>query len=169
MRIYVATDHAGFALKEVIKTFLQGEGFTVEDCGAFSFDKHDDYPDFISKAAQKVSEFPKDRAIIFGGSGQAEAMLANKFPHVRTALFYAAKTPVHSADVTGRMSEDPYEMIRLSREHNDANVLSLGARFLTDDEAIEAVKLWLETPFSEEQRHMRRIKKIEKIEKELNE
>lgn len=169
MRIYLATDHAGFTLKEKIKTLLLGLGYDVEDCGVHAPDPDDDYPDFIAKAARYVSDFPQDKAIIFGGSGQAEAMLANKFPYVRAALFYSTKIPVSTADVTGRVSEDPYEMIRLTREHNDANILSIGARFVTDQEAMEAVKLWLETPFSQDQRHVRRLKKIEEIEKELHE
>lgn len=169
MKIYLAADHAGFALKEKVKEFLLGEGYEVEDCGAHEFNKNDDYPDFISIAAEKVSSFPEDRAILFAGSGEAEMMLANKFPHVRSALFYGTKLPTQSVDATGRKSDDPYELIRLTREHNDANTLSLGARFLTDEEALEAVTLWLKTPFSNEERHVRRLKKIADIEKELHE
>lgn len=145
--IYLATDHAGFELKEKVKEFLKAEGYEVEDCGAFELDPNDDYPDFISKAAEAISKDPQSKAIIFGGSGQGEAIVANKFPNVRAVVFYG------NAD-----------MISLTREHNDANILSLGARFLTEDEAIEAVKLWLETPFTEEERHTRRIEKIKQIE-----
>lgn len=166
MKVYLATDHAGYALKEVVKAFLLGKEYMVEDYGALSFDPHDDYPDFIAKAAQAISDFPEDKAIIFGGNGQGEAIAANKFKNVRAAVFYGTKLPVGGADVKGRMSEDPYEMIKLVREHNDANMLSLGARFLTDEEALEAVELFLTTSFSDEERHVRRIKKINEIEKE---
>ena len=150
MKVYLATDHAGFELKEKVKEFLQDDGYEVKDFGAYEFDKNDDYPDFISKAAEAVSKDPQSRGIILGGSGQGEAMVANKFPNVRAVVYY------------GNM-----DMIPLTREHNDANVLSLGARFLTEDEAIEAVKLWLETPFTDEERHVRRIEKIKKIEESL--
>lgn len=169
MKIYLGTDHTGFELKEKIKSFLLENGYEVEDCGAFEFDKNDDYPDFISKTAKGVSEDPeKTRGIILGGSGQAEMMVANKFKGIRCALFYSANAPIRAADVTGRMSTDPYEMIRLTREHNDANMLSLGVRFITDDEAMKVIKLWLETPFPGDERHVRRINKIKEIEKNVN-
>lgn len=169
MKIYLATDHAGFELKEKVKTFLQGLQYEVEDCGVHSSNPDDDYPDFIAQAARKVSEFPTDRAIIFGGNGQGEAMLANKFPYVKAVVFYSPKVPVSTVDVTGLVSEDPYEMIRLTREHDDANILSIGARFVTDEEAFKAIKLWLETPFSQNLRHVRRLKKIQDIEAKLHE
>lgn len=153
MKVYLATDHTGFELKEKVKEFLKKEGYEVWDMGADKFVPQDDYPDFISKAAEAVSKDPQtSRGIIFGGSGQGEAMVANKFPGVRAAVFY------------GNM-----DVIPLSREHNDANVLSLGARFLTDEEAFEAIQAWLETPFTNEERHLRRIEKIKKIEIGLKE
>lgn len=168
MKIYLATDHAGFSLKEQIKVSLQGKGYDIVDCGAATFDKDDDYPDYISKAAAGVSYDPEHaKGIIFGGSGQAEAMVANKFPHVRCALFYAEAVPVDGADVTGRKSDNPLEMIRLTREHNDANMLSLGARFLTEKQTLKIVDLWLKTPFSKHERHKRRIAKIERVEEEV--
>lgn len=145
--VYMATDHAGFELKEKIKEFLKKEGYEVRDFGAYQYDQDDDYPDFISKAAEAVSKNPENKAIILGGSGQGEAMVANKFPNVRAAVFYG-----------------DLDMIPLTREHNDANILSIGARFLTEDEAIEATKLFLETPFANEGRHARRIEKIKTIE-----
>ncbi len=148
--VYLATDHAGFELKEKVKEFLKQAGYEVRDFGAYSYDKNDDYPDFISKAAEAVSQAPENKAIILGGSGQGEAIVANKFPNVRAVVYY------------GDM-----DMIPLTREHNDANTLSLGARFLTDEEAIEAVKLFLETPFTKEARHIRRIERIKKIEEGL--
>ncbi len=165
MKIYLATDHAGFELKEKVKDFLKNEGYEVEDCGAYTFDKDDDYPDFISKAAEAVSNDPENnRGIVFGSSGQGEAMAANKFKNVRAAVFYTPCIPAHNVDVTGRESVDPFEMIRLTREHNDANVLSLGAKILKEEDALKAIKLWLEAPFTAEERHVRRIKKIQKIE-----
>lgn len=164
MKVYLATDHAGFELKEKIKTFLGSKGYEIEDCGAYEFDKDDDYPDFIGKAAQKVSQDPESRGIILGGSGQAEAMTANKFKNVRCALFYAPSVPVLPADVTGRISSDPYEMIRLTREHNNSNMLSLGARFLSEEDAVKVVEQWLETPFLNHERHVRRLDKIKQIE-----
>ncbi|MEX0909933.1 MAG: RpiB/LacA/LacB family sugar-phosphate isomerase [Candidatus Paceibacterota bacterium] len=152
MKIYLATDHAGFAIKEEIKRSLTEGGFEVEDCGAHEYTESDDYPDFIALAARAVSiDSENTRAIILGGSGQGEAMLANKFPNVRAALFYG---------LSG-------EIATLSREHNDANVLSLGARFVTKEEAKRIVKVWLHTEFSKEERHVRRLDKIKKIEKNL--
>ncbi len=150
--IYLATDHAGFELKEKIKEFLSQEGYEVEDFGAHKIDENDDYPDFISQAADAVSKNPTDKAIILGGSGQGEAIVANKFPNVRAAVYY------------GKLEQMPV----LTRQHNDANILSLGARFLDEQEAIEAVKLFLKTAFTNEERHIRRIEKIRCIESDCN-
>jgi ribose 5-phosphate isomerase B len=167
MKIYLGTDHAGFELKEKVKKFLKENHYEVEDFGAHAFVASDDYTEYISKVGEAVSAHPDDRGIVFGGSGQAEAMLANKYKGVRCALFYAPRVPVGAADVTGRKSDDPYEMIRLTREHNNANVLSLGARLLSDEEALKAVDMWLQQPFTNELRHVRRIEKIAEIEKSL--
>lgn len=144
MIIYLATDHAGFELKEKIKNFLKGEGYQVEDLGNFKYDENDDYPDWIRPAAEKISKSPSDRAIVLGGSGQGEAMVANRYKNIRAAVLY-------------KFDKD---IVKLSREHNDANMLSLGARFIKEKDALKAVKLWLETPFSGEERHKRRIAKI---------
>lgn len=164
MKVYLATDHAGFELKEKVKEFLKKEGYEIEDCGAYEYDKNDDYPDFITKAAAGVSKDPGSKAIIFGSSGQGEAIVANKFKEVRAVVFYSPCIPSHNVDVTGRESSDPFEMIRLTREHNNANVLSLGAKILKEEDALKAAKLWLEAPFTKEERHARRIEKIKKIE-----
>ena len=165
MKVYIATDHAGFDLKEKVKAFLLKKGYDVEDCGAYELDKNDDYPDFIGKAAAAVSQDPENsRGVIFGSSGQGEAMVANKFSGVRAAVFYTPFIPAHQVDVLGRKSEDPFEMIRLTREHNNANVLSLGAKMLKEEDALKAIELWLKAPFTSEERHQRRIKKIEAIE-----
>ena len=149
MKIYFATDHAGYELKEALASYVEKDlGYTVADMGAHQNDPADDYPDFIQLAAQEVSHDPSgSRGIIMGGSGQGEAIVANRFPNVRCALYYGG----------------PLDIVKLSREHNNANILSLGARFLTPEEAKAAVKLWLETSFIEEERHMRRIKKVEQI------
>lgn len=165
MKVFLATDHAGYKLKEEVKNFLIDLGYDVMDCGAYTYDPEDDYPDFISLAAKGVSEDLSAKAIIFGGSGQAEAIAANKYPNVRAVVFYSAQAPIGEADIQGRKSDDPYEMIRLTREHNDANILSLGARFISTPQAKEVIKLWLETLFSNSPRHQRRIDKIMKLEK----
>jgi len=148
--VYFATDHAGFELKNILVAFVRDElGYEVVDCGPVTFDALDDYPDFISVAAREISNSPTHKAIILGGSGQGEAMVANRFPNVRATVFY----------------NGPAEILALSREHNDANVLSLGARFFEDDEAKQAVTTWLEASFSGDERHIRRIKKIEHVTK----
>lgn len=149
MKIYLATDHAGFEMKEEIKSALIQDGREVEDCGSYSYEENDDYPDFISVAARAVSSDPDNtKAIIFGGSGQGEAIVANKFKGVRAVVFYGSEG----------------EIVTLSREHNDANVLSIGARFLTNEEAKRIVKVWLHTEFSGDERHVRRLVKIRDIE-----
>lgn len=154
MIIHLATDHAGFDLKEKLKNYLKEFSYKVKDHGAFEYNEKDDYPDFIRSAAQAVAENSEvDRAVVLGGSGQGEAMLANRFRGVRAAVFYG------TSSFGDRGSK--YKIIELSRQHNNANVLSLGARFLSEEEAKEAVKLWLKTPFSKDVRHQRRIKKID--------
>lgn len=167
MKIYLATDHTGVDLKNAIKQFLQEKQYDVEDCGAFAFNPDDDYTDFIQLAARNVSQHPQDRAIIFGGSGQAEAMTANKFPGVRAALFYGPVVPHAPVDALGQKSVDPFEIVRLTRIHNNANILSLGVRFISEEDAKHAVYLWLTTDFPGEERHKRRIEKIAEIEKKL--
>ena len=173
--IYLGTDHRGFELKEKIKQWLLEWGYQYDDMGASEYNKDDDYVDFVSKVAQKVSEDPENnKGIVLGMSGQGEAMLANKFKGVRAAVFYG---PVPSGwllwlwvGLSKAMVESFYnkklkEIIKLSREHNDANVLALGASFLNDRGAKHFIKLWLETKFSGEERHIRRINKIKELEK----
>ena len=160
MKIYFGADHAGFELKNTLSTFVRELGHEPEDCGAFSFDKDDDYPDFIAVAAHKLSDDAvagiDSRAIVIGASGQGEAIVANRFKGVRCALYYGA--PSHEqTDIAGRQ----LDMLSSVREHNNANALSLGARFLSESEAKEAAKEWLETSFSGEKRHARRIQKID--------
>ncbi|MFY9457867.1 MAG: RpiB/LacA/LacB family sugar-phosphate isomerase [Candidatus Spechtbacterales bacterium] len=151
MKIFLATDHAGFELKERIKQWLLEWGYKYEDMGAFAYDAEDDYPDFIRPVAEKVSQDPENnRGIVIGGSGQGEAIVSNRYKGVRAAVYVA-----RSLDL---------ELVRLMREHNDSNVLSLGARFVSEEDAKEVVRVWLETPFSGEERHKRRIAKIERRE-----
>lgn len=147
MTIYFATDHAGFAMKEALLSYVRDTlGHDVRDCGALTEELDDDYPVYIKKAAEAVSQHQGDtKAIILGGSGTGEAIVANRFPHVRAVVYYGG----------------PTDILQLSRAHNDANVLSLGARFLTPQEAEAAVSLWLNTPFSNEERHRRRISQID--------
>lgn len=148
MKIFFASDHAGFELKGKLISFVRELGYEVDDKGAFEFNPEDDYPDFISLAAAEVSKNPDgSRAIILGGSGQGEAIVANRFPNVRAAVYYGGSE----------------EILKLSKEHNDANVLSLGARFISEEDAKTAVKIWLETSFSGEEKHLRRIKKIDNL------
>lgn len=136
-------------MKEAIASYAEKDlGYTVADMGAHQLDPNDDYTDFIQLVATEVSHDPSGcKGIVLGGSGQGEAMVANRYPNVRCTVFYGGNI----------------DLIRLSREHNNANVLSLGARFLTLEEAKSAVKLWLETAYSGDERHERRIKKLEKI------
>lgn len=144
--IYLGTDHAGFKAKEVLKIYLNELGYEVKDMGNLVYDENDDYPDFIRQVADAVAENPEqNKGIILGGSGQGEAIVANRIKGIRATVVYSFNE----------------EIVRLSREHNNANVLSLGARFLSDDEAKKIVKLWLETEFTGEERHKRRISKID--------
>lgn len=143
--IYLASDHAGFQLKEEIKAFLKENRIEFQDMGPKEYDKKDDYPDFVIPAAKKVAENPdKNRGLIFGSSGQGEAIAANKVKGIRAALFYGG----------------PEEIITLSRTHNNANVLSIGARFVDTELAKKVIRLWLAIPFPKEERHVRRIKKL---------
>ena len=156
MKIHLAADHAGFELKEKIKEFLAGLGHEIIDHGAFEFNADDDYPDFIRPTAEAVANDPESRGIILGGSGQGEAMVANRLRGVRAAVYYG---PAFAKASDGQVASE--EIIKLSREHNDANVLALGARFISGQIALDIVKLWLDTKFSDEERHKRRIQKIE--------
>ena len=143
-KVYFATDHAGFPLKQELVSFVTMLGYEVEDLGARTLDPLDDYPDLIAPAAARVAEDEGSLAIILGGSGQGEAMVANRVVGARAAVYYGGSL----------------ELVRLAREHNNANLLSLGARFLDLETAKQAVALFLETPFSGEERHVRRIAKF---------
>ena len=161
MKIALAADHAGFTQMAELKSFLTSLGYEFIDFGAPQLDPKDDYPDFVMPAAKAVASGECQMGIVMGGDGQGEAMAANRVKGVRCAVFYGAVTPRGVVDVTGRVSHDPYEVVRLSRLHNNANMLSLGARFLAVLDIKNAVKLWLETGFSEDSRHARRNKKLD--------
>jgi len=155
MKIVVGTDHAGFTLKEKLVEFLRGEGHEVVDKGALEYNEGDDYPDFVIPVAREVSKNPDElRGIILGATGEGEAICANKFPHVRAVVYYG---------VGHCVVDDEADVIERSRAHNNANVLSLAARYLTEEDMLEAVKRWLTTPFSQGERHIRRLGKIDAI------
>ena len=162
MKVYFATDHAGFALKNELVPFVRELGFDVEDCGALAMSEADDYPQLISMAAHKLSKDAassiEGRAIILGGSGQGEAIVANRYPGVRAVVYYGQPKKQHT-DEGGRA----LDIVALTREHNDANALSIGARFVAVEEAKEVVRIWLTTPFSGDERHVRRIREIDSI------
>lgn len=144
--LYLATDHAGFAHKEAVKSWLMSEGCTVVDVGASHHDEGDDFPDFVMLAAQKVASEPENTAaIIFGGSGQGEAMAANRFSGVRATVYYGGQPAI----------------ITLSREHNDANVLSIGARFVSIDETKAVIWEWLHVRKGTDAKYHRRNVKID--------
>ena len=145
MRIAMGSDHAGYALKVELGTFLRGEGHEVLDCGTDS-DEPVDYPAFCAAAARAVAEGRADRGIVLGGSGQGEQIVANKIGGIRASLCHDLYTA------------------RLARAHNDANVLSMGARVIAPAHALEIAALWLATPF-DGGRHERRIEQIARIER----
>jgi len=173
--IYLASDHRGFELKNKIKEWLEKWGYEYEDMGAFEYNKDDDYSDFIRKAAEAVANDPeRSRGIILGASGQGEAMVANRYKGVRAAVFYGPpyqfkemswfKWLLFGTGVIATVQNLEFsifkKLIKLSREHNNANVLSLGASFVDYNIAKKIIKLWLETPFSGQERHVRRISKF---------
>ena len=159
MNLVLAADHAGFNLKEQLKVKFQASdfkfqasSFTLQDVGAFSLDPADDFPLIIKLAAEQVAKDPLNtKAIVLGRSGFGEAIVANKYRGVRAVIYQG-----------GDLAE-----LRLSREHNDANVLALAGAFLTVEQAWPAVQLWLNTAFSGAERHLRRLEQIKRLEREL--
>lgn len=144
MKIHLATDHAGFQHKEALKEYLIGQGIDVIDHGDTQPNPDDDYPDYILPCAQAVALDRESVGIVFGFSGEGEAMAANRIVGVRASVYYGGIR----------------EPLRLSREHNNANILSIGAKFIGIDEMIECVSIWLQTPFSGDERHIRRLSKF---------
>ena len=144
MKIHLGTDLDFLELKEKVKLYLSDLNYEVIDHGAYEYDALDDYPDFIFPCANAVSNDLESKGIILGGSGQGEAMAANRVKGVRAAVFY----------------NGPDEIIKLSRQHNNANILSLGARFMSEEEMYKIIEVWLSTDF-ESGRHQRRIEKLD--------
>jgi ribose 5-phosphate isomerase B len=142
MRVYLGSDHAGYELKSHLLGWLIEHGHEAMDCGPYSYEAGDDYPPFILRTAASVASDAGTVGIVIGGSGNGEAIAANKVRGVRAALAWSEETA------------------RLAREHNDANVLSLGARMFSTDEATRLVDIFLTTPFTGDERHDRRIRMI---------
>lgn len=143
-KVYFAGDHAFFELKNLLLPYVRELGYEVEDLGATELDVRDDYPDFVTPCAERVSSEEGSVAIIGGGSGQGEAMCANRIRGARAAVFSGGSP----------------ESVRATRADNDANILSLGARLITEEEAKEAVRMFLTTVFSNDERHARRLAKF---------
>ncbi len=181
MKISIASDHAGFELKSFLIEELRNAGHELYDHGAHELVPEDDYPTYVSKVAKDISDHESaklnghadthsvhgeekpDRhhvGIIIGGSGQGEAILANKYPHVRAATLYGGVAVGGSRELLEKIT-------KLSRAHNDSNILSLGARFMAPEEAFDMVKLWLETEFLDEEKYQRRINETEALEQEV--
>lgn len=148
MRVHIGGDHAAFELHQELLTFLEQEGHEVTDHGPHAYDALDDYPVFVLRAAQAVAADEGSRGIVLGGSGNGEQMAANKVAGIRAALCYNA------------------ELARLAREHNDAQILSMGGRMQSLDEAKEMVRVFLGTEFTGEERHQRRIDMVTAFEAE---
>lgn len=155
MRIYLASDHSGFKLKAALAERLRSLRHEVEDCGAFEEDGDDDYPDFVLPCARHVAGDLGSFGVVIGASGQGEAMAANRVKGVRAAVYYGPARS-NQTDASGAS----LSLIESARAHNDANVLSLGARFISEDEAMEAVGAFLAARFSGDERHARRLRKF---------
>ena len=147
MRVYLGSDHAGYELKTRLIEWLAGAGYEPVDCGPESYTADDDYPPYVMSAAHGVINDPGSLGIVIGGSGNGEQIAANKIPGIRAAVAWTDETA------------------QLARLHNDANVLSLGARMYSVDDAIGFTKVFLSTPFSGEPRHARRLAEISDYEK----
>jgi len=145
MKIYIGSDHAGFEMKKDLISYLLQNNHEIIDCGPKEYVHDDDYPDYVSIVADHISKEKNVIGIVIGRNGQGEAIVSNRFQNVRCAVFYGGSKHI----------------ITLSREHDDANMISLGSSFLTNEEARRAVDLFLHTKFSGDERHIRRIKKIE--------
>jgi ribose 5-phosphate isomerase B len=148
MRIYLGSDHAGYELKNRVAEHVRQGGHDVVDCGPFRYDPDDDYPPFVLRAAEGVAADKGSFGIVLGGSGNGEQIAANKVRGIRAALAFSEETA------------------RLAREHNDANVLSLGARMYDEDSALRFVDAFLTTPFSGISRHVRRIEMLTRYEED---
>jgi ribose 5-phosphate isomerase B len=147
VRVYLGSDHAGFELKARLIQWLSSVGHEPVDCGPSAYDPEDDYPVYVLRAAKGVAADPGSLGIVLGGSGNGEQIAANKVPGIRAAVAWTIETA------------------QLAREHNDANVLSLGAKMYSDDDALEFTKVFVQTPFSGVPRHARRLAEVAEFEK----
>lgn len=143
-KVFFASDHAGFELKRELVAYANELGYETEDFGALAFDAEDDYPDFVLPLAKRIAAETDARGVIVGRSGQGEAMCANRIQNARAIVFYGGTQ----------------EIIQLAREHNNANILSIGAQFITVEDAKQAIKNFIELPFSDSPRHARRLAKF---------
>lgn len=163
MKIALSTDHAGYERMKKLKEGLELAGYATHDFGPASFNIDDDYPDFIAQACEGILAGGCEVGIIFGGSGQGEAMAANRYKGIRCTVWYGTSVPVEAVDAQGTMSTNPYEILKLSKEHNNANMLSIAGRFVNDDETLKVAILWLNEVFHGEERHLRRTQKLDII------
>ena len=154
-KVFIAADHGAFKEKARLVPFLESLGNEVVDCGAFALDVEDDYPDFVRPCAEKVAHTPGSFGIVLGGSGQGEAIAANRVPGVRAAVYYGEPARPQTDSDGAALG-----IVASARRHNDANVLSLGARFLSEGEAERVAEEFLYTAFEAEERHVRRIGKL---------
>ena len=154
-KVFFACDHAGYGLKSAIMPYVRDLGHEIEDLGAFEMNPTDDYPDFIVPCAKAVAANPGSYGITFGGNGQGEAMAANRVKGVRAAVFYGEQ-PDLQTDIEGNR----ISIVESERLHDNANILSIGARFVGVEAAKQAIKTFLSTPFSDDERHVRRLAKF---------
>ena len=148
MRLHIGSDHAGLELKNELLAHLVNNGHDVTDHGPYEYDALDDYPDFCIPAAQAVSKDPTSLGVVIGGSGNGEQISANKVKGIRAVLAWSIETA------------------KLGKEHNNANVVSIGGRMHSIDQCKEIIDAFIATPFSNDERHIRRIDKIAKFERE---
>lgn len=161
MNIALACDHTGFEQLKELSKYLKSLGHDCINFGPKNLKPEDDYPDYVKPAAEAVAGGKCERGIIIGGTGQGEAMAANRLKGIRCVVFYGPAVPRKVIDAEGRTSHDPYSIIKLSRQHNNSNMLSLAARFESLEDMKKIVELWLAAPFSGEPRHIRRIEKMD--------
>ena len=163
MKIALSTDHAGYERLKKLKAGLELAGYATHDFGPVQFNIDDDYPDFIKPACEAVLAGGCEVGIIFGGSGQGEAMAANRFKGIRCMVWYGPSVPIEAVNAEGVMSSYPYEILKLSRQHNNANMLSIAGRFVNDEETLRVAITWLNQAFTGEERHQRRIEKLDPL------
>lgn len=162
MKIGLTTDHAGFDKIKLLQEYLIRMGHECVYYGPETLDMADDYPDYIHPAAEALAKGDVEVAVAMGGNGQGEAIVANRVPGVRCAVYYGPATALDTLDAEGRLAADQYENLRLTRQHDHTNMLSIGARFVAQPDIEKAVDTWLATPFSDIERHNRRVEKIDK-------